>query len=64
MNSEIRATKKQPNVNDFGLDARTAEVILSAVGGLRYGVVEVTVHDGRVVQVDKRERIRLSVPER
>jgi hypothetical protein len=64
MNSEIRATKKQPNVNDFGLDARTTEVILSAVGGLQYGMVEVTVHAGRVVQVDKCERIRLSVPER
>ncbi len=27
--------------------------------GLRYGTVELTVHDGRVVQIERREKLRL-----
>lgn len=41
------------------VDPRTAEVILAAVASLEFGSVEVLVHQGRVVQIDKRERIRL-----
>ena len=26
---------------------------------LRYGVVELTIHDGRIVQIERRERIRV-----
>ena len=33
--------------------------LLRAVRALRFGSVEVTVHDGRVVQIEKRERVRL-----
>ena len=29
------------------------------VGSLRYGIVQVVVHDGQVVQIDKTERVRL-----
>jgi len=29
------------------------------VGSLRYGVVEIVVHDSRVIQIDKTERVRL-----
>jgi hypothetical protein len=32
--------------------------ILTALRGLRYGTVEVTIHDGRVVQIDRHERHR------
>jgi hypothetical protein len=31
-----------------------------AVKGLRYGSVEVLVHDGRVVQVETREKVRFA----
>jgi len=31
-----------------------------AVSGLRYGTVEVLVHDGRVVQVETREKVRIA----
>ncbi len=40
------------------LPPRAAELILEAVSALRFGTVEITVHDGAVVQVEKRERIR------
>ena len=33
--------------------------VLQAIRGLRYGSVEVTLHAGRVVQIERRERVRL-----
>lgn len=41
------------------LDEEVAQRILRSVGSLKYGSVEVTVHDGRVVQIDRRERVRI-----
>jgi hypothetical protein len=37
--------------------------ILGAIARIQYGSVEVTVHDGRVVQIECREKIRLGAPE-
>ena len=34
-------------------------VVVQAVRGLRYGSVEVSVHEGRVVQIERREKVRL-----
>ena len=34
-------------------------LVWSQVGSLRYGVVEIVVHDSRVIQIDKTERVRL-----
>ncbi len=41
------------------IDDEVAARIIRSVSSLRYGSVEVTVHDGRVVQIDRRERVRL-----
>ena len=41
----------------------TSEVvreILSAIENLRYGSVEIVVHDGRVTQIEKREKVRFA----
>ncbi len=35
-------------------------VLRRAVEGLRYGSVEVVVHDGRVVQVETRQKVRFA----
>lgn len=32
--------------------------IEEALAGLRFGAVEITVHDGRIVQVERREKYR------
>lgn len=32
--------------------------VLNALAELRYGSIEITVHDGRVVQIERREKIR------
>lgn len=43
--------------------ARTAaphviEAIRQAVGGIRFGSVEILIHEGRVVQIERREKVR------
>ena len=39
------------------------ELVAAQVAALRYGVVQVVVHDGRVVQIECTERLRLDKPE-
>jgi hypothetical protein len=34
------------------------QVVTEKVASLRYGVVQVTVHDGKVVQIERTERTR------
>lgn len=33
--------------------------VLEALQGIRYGAVEITIHDGRIVQIERREKLRL-----
>jgi hypothetical protein len=40
--------------------AEWERTVRDAVRGLRYGSVEVQVHDGRVVQVETREKVRFA----
>jgi hypothetical protein len=35
------------------------EVVRQQVGSLRYGVVQIVVHDSQVTQIEKTERVRL-----
>jgi hypothetical protein len=35
------------------------ELVIQHVSSLRYGVVEIVVHDSRVIQIEKTERVRL-----
>ena len=37
-------------------------LVRDKVEGLRYGVVQLVVHDGRVTQIERTEKIRLSPP--
>lgn len=36
--------------------------ILEALHGLRFGGVEIVVHDGRIVQIERKEKLRLNIP--
>jgi hypothetical protein len=40
-------------------DGAPQQAILRAIAGITYGSVEVTIHDGRIVQIECREKIRL-----
>ena len=54
----------KPNAAQAPLQDALAQRILEAIGSLRYGTVEVVVHDGHVVQIDRKERIRVERPTR
>ena len=36
------------------------EAVLRAIAGLRYGSIEIVVHDSKVVQIERREKLRLT----
>jgi len=55
----MRDTRSTPISDDFDLPAGAIEAISQALQGLRYGQVTVTVQDGRVMQVDRTDRVRL-----
>ncbi|BBL76756.1 YezD family protein [Methylomagnum ishizawai] len=38
-----------------------AKKILEALRGLRFGSVEITVHEGRIVQIERKEKFRLNL---
>ncbi len=38
------------------------ELVRHSVGSLRFGVVQIIVHDARVIQIEKTERVRLETP--
>ena len=45
---------------DEGLDAGVKK-ILASLRGLKFGSVEITVHEGRIVQIERKEKHRLSI---
>ena len=49
----------QQKVPVSGGDAKWLELVFQNVKSLRYGVVEIVVHDSRVIQIEKTERVRL-----
>lgn len=40
-------------------DPKLAEQILKAVREVRFGAVQITIHEGRVVQIEKTEKFRV-----
>jgi len=42
-----------------GEDLKWLGLVSQQIGSLRYGVVEIVVQDGRVIQIEKTERLRL-----
>ena len=43
-------------------EAGLVREIHKALKGLRYGAVEITVHNGQVVQIERKEKFRLQAP--
>ncbi len=44
--------------------ANWLEVVRQQVGSLRFGVVQIVVHDAQVTQIEKTERVRLDKPQK
>lgn len=45
-------------------DANVLREIQAALTGLRFGSVEITVHNAQVVQIERKEKFRLQKPDR
>lgn len=43
-------------------EADLTDLVMALVKDLRFGAVEITVHEGRVVQVERREKYRFDKP--
>jgi len=50
---------KERKTGDAEVLKLLAEQVLPAVAGIRFGSVELVIHEGRVVQIERRERLRL-----
>jgi len=50
-----------PNINGFldETDHHLATTILRAIREIRYGSVEIIIHDSRIVQIERKEKIRM-----
>jgi hypothetical protein len=42
--------------------AVAAEKILHMLQGIRYGSIEIVIHDSRIVQIERKEKVRFDVP--
>lgn len=48
------------NIGSQAKAQTTIQTILRALSGIRYGSVEIIVHDSEVVQVERKEKFRVS----
>ena len=53
----MSATKEQPK-GESGATPRAVQTVLDALEKLKFGAIQLTVHEGRLVQVDVTERHR------
>lgn len=56
LNMNATQTKTE---GDAGEKAGWLEIVRRQVGSLRFGVVQIVVHDSQVTQIEKTERVRL-----
>jgi hypothetical protein len=50
--------------NTNGITQTWLGIVAKQVESLKYGVVQITIHESRVVQIEKTEKVRLDKPEK
>lgn len=58
MNTDVEAKFVKESTKRVSIDV--AQEILRAVDSIEYGSVEIVIHDGKVVQIECREKIRVN----
>lgn len=58
--SEYGNEKFPPHIEGTTVDRRVLEEISRALANLRFGSIEITVHDGCVTQIESKRKIRLT----
>ncbi len=51
-------------VNEIEISPEWVGILVKQIESLRFGVVQITVHESRVVQIEKTEKVRLDQSER
>lgn len=51
-----------PTIHSNRIDQEPLDRIVLALAGLQFGSVEISVHHGRIVQIERREKLRLDEP--
>ncbi|MDR2844931.1 MAG: YezD family protein [Puniceicoccales bacterium] len=59
MSSDIPEVKPAPDASPQPLTQPWLNIVQAKVEALRYGVVQVIVHDGKVTQIEHTEKTRL-----
>lgn len=59
MRPDERRAKVATGPNDVGLESVMAEIARS-IKSVRFGSVEITIHDSRVVQIERKEKVRFA----
>ena|SRR5579862_1265162 len=63
LSRRYQMSDKLSKTTDDKTNLNWIEVVRKQVSSLRFGVVQITVHDSRVVQVETTERLRFDKPE-
>jgi len=50
--------------NTSAITPNWVEIVSQQVASLKFGVVQITIHESRVVQIEKTEKVRLEQKER
>lgn len=58
MNTDLETKHVKESIKRVSVDV--AQEILRAVDSIEYGSVEIVIHDGKVVQIECREKIRVN----
>lgn len=58
--SDLEQENVAPNNRAKKISAEIAQEILHAVANIKYGSIEIIIHDSKVVQIERREKIRLN----
>lgn len=56
------STPQQKTIEVAREDSKWLDLVAQQVRSLRFGVVEIIVHDSRVIQIEKTEKLRLDRP--
>lgn len=44
-------------------ESRWADRILDMLEGIRYGTIQIVIHDGKIVQIERTEKFRFETPD-
>jgi hypothetical protein len=61
--ANLEEKHEAPDIAGKRIPVEIRQQILRAIANIEYGSVEVIVHDGRVMQIESREKIRVSQKE-